>query len=119
MHDDNNFGSIERLIEFGMSMAVAQQMVQTMNHAMQNMNVPTFKTTNVELPRSIEFYALVNDIPQGPFTESQMREHMRSGEIKSSTMVWMSGMPNWLPAHLVPEVDRLLRLTPPPIGNNT
>jgi hypothetical protein len=119
MHDDNNFGSIERLIEFGMSMAVAQQMVQTMNYAIQNMNVPTFKETNVGMPSAREFYAVVNDIPQGPFTESKLREHMNSGEVTASTMVWTSGMPNWLPAHLVPAVDRLLRLTPPPFGNNT
>ena len=37
---DNNFNSIERLMEFGMGMAVAQQMVNTMNYAMTNMNVP-------------------------------------------------------------------------------
>ena len=37
---ENNFYSIDRLIEFGMGIAVAQQMVRTMNEAMQNMVVP-------------------------------------------------------------------------------
>ena len=42
---DNNFNSIDRLVEFGMGMAVAQQMVNTMNYAMSNMKVPGVGTT--------------------------------------------------------------------------
>ena len=38
--DNNSFFSIDRLVEFGMSMAVANQMVQTMNQFMQAMHVP-------------------------------------------------------------------------------
>lgn len=29
--DDNSFSSIDRLMEFGMSMGIAQQMINTMN----------------------------------------------------------------------------------------
>lgn len=36
---DNSFNSIDRLLEFGMSMAVANQMINTMNYAMSNMNI--------------------------------------------------------------------------------
>jgi hypothetical protein len=116
MYDENNFGSIDRLIEFGMSMAIAQQMVQTMNSAMQNMAVPAFKSTQVDMPRPTEFYALVNDIPQGPFAENQLREHITAGRITQSTMVWMCGMPNWLPAHMVTDVEKLFQFAPPPIA---
>jgi hypothetical protein len=40
MISDNSFFSINRLVEFGMGIAVAQQMVNTMNSAMTNMHVP-------------------------------------------------------------------------------
>ena len=38
--DSNSFFSIDRLVEFGMSLAVAQQMTQMMNQTMQSMYVP-------------------------------------------------------------------------------
>ena len=38
--NDNNFFSVDRLVEFGMGMAMAQQMVNMMNKSMQQMYVP-------------------------------------------------------------------------------
>jgi hypothetical protein len=39
--NEDRFFSINRLVELGMSLAVAQQMVQIMNNAMTNMHVPS------------------------------------------------------------------------------
>ncbi len=38
--NDNNFFSVDRLVEFGMGMAMAQQMVNMMNQSMKQMYVP-------------------------------------------------------------------------------
>ena len=38
--DNNSFFSIDKLVEFGMGMAIAQQMVQTMNKSMVDMHIP-------------------------------------------------------------------------------
>ena len=38
--NDNNFFSIDRLVEFGMGMAMAQQMVGMMNQTIKQMYVP-------------------------------------------------------------------------------
>ena len=38
--DENSFYSVDRLVEFGLGMAMAQQMVQMMNQTMQSMYVP-------------------------------------------------------------------------------
>ena len=113
MDNDNNFNSIERLMEFGMSMAVAQQMMQTMNHAMQNMTTPQFRNVNVPLPQQIHFYALVNDIPQGPFTEQELKAHILANRISKETLVWINGMPGWMQAQQVPEVSEFLVHLPP------
>jgi hypothetical protein len=115
MNNENSFNSIERLVEFGMSMAVAQQMMQTMNHAMQNMVTPQFQQVNVPLPNPIMFYALVNDIPQGPFTEQEFNNFILGARINRETLIWLHGMPGWMPAKLVPEVEKLFALMPPPI----
>lgn len=115
MLNDNSYNSIERLMEFGMSMAVAQQMMQTINHAMQNITTPQFKNLNVPLPQQIHFYALVNDIPQGPFTEQELSGHILANRVSKETLVWLNGMPGWMQAQQVPEVAKLFTLMPPPI----
>lgn len=102
-------------MEFGMSMAVAQQMMQTMNVALSQMQVPKFQNVNIGVPKPIQLYALVNDIPQGPFTESELSGHVTAGRIQKNTMVWLYGLPSWLPAEQVPEVNKLFSLLPPPL----
>ncbi len=37
---EDNFNSVNKLIEFGMSLAIAQQMVKYMNEATTNMKIP-------------------------------------------------------------------------------
>jgi hypothetical protein len=115
MNNDNSFNSIERLMDFGMSMAVAQQMMQTMNHAMQNMVTPQFHQVNVSMPKPVQFYALVNDIPQGPFSEQELSGHILANRVTKETLVWLHGMPGWMQAQQVPEVAKLFALLPPPI----
>ena len=38
--DDNSFNSIDRLVEFGLGVAVANQMIATMNACIGGMRVP-------------------------------------------------------------------------------
>jgi hypothetical protein len=116
MSDDNSFNSIEKMMEFGMSMAVAQQMMQTMNHAMQNMTTPQFQQVNVPMPaNSVQFYALVNDIPQGPFSEKELSSHILANRVTKETLVWIYGMSGWMQAGHVIEVAKLFAMMPPPI----
>ena len=115
MSNDNNFNSIEKMMEFGMSMSIAQQMMQTMNHAMSQMQTPHFNNVNIQVPAPKQFYALVNEIPQGPFTESELTGHIVAGRVQKTTMVWLQGMPSWMPAEQVMDVNKLFALVPPPI----
>jgi hypothetical protein len=110
-----NFNSLDKLLEFGMSMAVAQQMMQTMNNAMNQMQTPQFNSLNMNVPKPMLFYALVNDIPQGPFTEDVIISHIIANRINKVTMVWFNGLPGWMQAEQVPEVNKLFALVPPPL----
>lgn len=98
-----------------MSLAVAQQMMQTMNHALSNMQTPLLKDTNMSSTVPKHFFALVNDIPQGPFTESELTGHIMSGRVLKDTMVWLQGMRSWMPADQVTDVNKLFALVPPSI----
>ena len=64
--DDSSFFSIDRLVEFGMGMAVAQQMVKTMNESMTNMHVPGAMNP-MEKPKEKFFYAMIKAIKQAHF----------------------------------------------------
>lgn len=54
--NDNSFYSIDRLVEFGMGMAMAQQMVRVMNETMQTMYVPGAPNT-ISAPQPLTIYA--------------------------------------------------------------
>lgn len=112
--NDNSFNSIEKLLELGMSMSIAQQMMQTMNHAMSNMQSPRFSNLNVPLPVQVQFYALVNEIPQGPFTEEEIKKYITEGKINSSTLMWKNGLPGWMSAAQLTEIASLFSNVPPP-----
>ena len=57
--DNDSFFSIDRLVEFGMGMAMAQQMVGMMNQTMRQMYVPgSIQTMPAAQP--VTFYVAIN-----------------------------------------------------------
>jgi hypothetical protein len=111
--DENNFYSIDRLVEFGLGLVVAQQMVRTMNDSIQNMAVPGSFT--MQQPNSPAlFYAVVNGGQVGPLSEREVAGLILQKRIVNETYMWKPGMPSWALAGKIPDVVRLAALTPPP-----
>lgn len=110
---ENNFFSMDRLIEFGLSMAVAQQMVNTMNQTMQNMYVPGAQNAMAPMPSQV-YYAVVDGCQVGPLSEADLTKLIVEHKINKDTNVWMPGMNAWQTAEKVPQVMRLVALSPPP-----
>lgn len=110
--NDNGFNSIDKLMEFGMSMVIAQQMMQTMNHALNNMQTPQFSNLSMPLPTQKLYFALVNDIPQGPFTETEISNYIVAKSINEDTLIWNKELPGWMAAKQVPKVNKLFQLNP-------
>ena len=50
---------------------------------------------------------------QGPITMVQLLEAISQGRVTAETLVWMAGIPNWLPAGRVPQL--MNSFGPPPI----
>lgn len=104
----NNFDSLDKLMELGLSMAVAQQMMNTMNHALNNMQVPGAGQP-MQVPK-MSLYAVIGSAQAGPFSEEELARLIAEGRLTAETLVWKSGMPAWVYAREIPEVNKLLML---------
>lgn len=107
---DNSFNSIDRLLEFGMSMAVANQMINTMNYAMSNMNIAGQSSTLSTCPPVIQMYAAIDGKQVGPFSESEIQTLINNGTVTEDTLIWYRGMSAWKYAKDVPLTYKLLLL---------
>lgn len=122
----DDFSSMDRLMEMGMSMALANQMIGTMNQVISNMQMPgtpcysTVSTQNAaahgrkdmceEPPEIPTTYAVVDGHMAGPLSDKQLTHLIRIGTLSSQTLVWRPGMTEWRYAADVPEVYKLILL---------
>lgn len=115
--NDDNFFSIDRLVEFGLGLGVAQQMVQSMNLALQNTYIPgTMNPMQGQLRQPVSFFVILDSKQAGPFTEGDMIRLISEGQVNKATYVWKAGMANWAICENIPEVLRLVALCPPPFN---
>lgn len=116
--DESSFYSIDRLVEFGLTLGVATQMANSMNAGLQAMQIPGAR--NPMQPNALAedqplFYAVLDDKPVGPLATSELSRLIAEGRVTKETYVWKPGMPNWQLAENVPDALRLVALTPPPV----
>ena len=113
--NNDNFFSIERLVEFGLGMAVAQQMVQSMNHALQNTYIAGSMNPMPPQRNASTFYVAIDGKQAGPFSETDLTQLIADGKLDKTSLVWMPGMTTWEAAENVAEVLRIVALSPPPL----
>lgn len=111
--DESSFFSMNRLIEFGMGMSIAQQMIKTMNESMANMHVPGAMNP-MQKPIQHFFYVVVDEKQMGPFSEQELSRMISEKKVAKETYVWMPGLSHWQLAENIPEVLKLVALSPPP-----
>jgi len=122
---EQNFYSTDRLVEFGMSIAIAQQMVKSMNEMMATTKVPDPRMHTVlpqkpgqilpVLPERI-YYAVFEGKQAGPFSETEIARLIADKKITKESLLWHPGLDAWKTAENIPEILRLVALTPPSIG---
>lgn len=112
-----DFSSIDKLVEFGMGMAVAQQMISTMNSAMNNMqvagvNAGTTGQSGTASPAAVSktWYAVINDRQVGPLNQGDLSTLIQNSNITDATLMWCPGMSGWQLASNIPEVYKLFLL---------
>ena len=122
--DENNFFSLDKLVEFGMGMAVATQMAASMNSTLSQMPVPGVQNemqgklgySNTE--SSQLYYIAIEGQPAGPFAPSELPKLIEQKKLTSETYVWKPGMTNWTLAQNVTDILNIVALTPPPIPDS-
>ena len=118
--DESSFYSIDRLVEFGLTLGVATQMASSMNASLQAMQIPGAR--NPMQPNALTedqplFYAVLDGKSVGPLAISELSRLIAEKRVTKETYVWKPGMPDWQLAENVPEVLKLVALTPPPVPN--
>lgn len=113
--NENSFFSIDRLIEFGLGMGMARQMVNVMNESMKNMSVPGAASTIPQPQLQTNLYVAIEGKPVGPLTELEFGSLVTQQKVKKDSLVWMPGMLTWKPLEQVPAVLKIVALAPPPL----
>jgi hypothetical protein len=113
--DNSSFFSIDRLIEFGLGMGIARQMVGMMNQSMQSMYVPG---SIQSMPTSIAqtYFVAINGQQVGPLNDTELSQLISQKKVTKDTLAWMPGMTGWKPIEQVPAILKLVALTPPPLN---
>lgn len=114
--DSNDFFSLDRLLEFGLGMGMAQQMIDTMNQSMKSMYIPGSIQSMPQQPIASIYYVAIDGQQTGPLRESELMELIKDKKVSKDTLAWMPGMATWLPIEKVPAILKLIALTPPPLN---
>ena len=112
--DNESFYSIDRLVEFGMGMAMAQQMVGMMNQTMRQMYVPGC-IQSMPAVQPVTFYVAINGRQVGPISESEFTQLVTTQQVTKDTLAWMPGMLAWKPIEQIPSILKVIAVAPPPI----
>ena len=112
--DNSSFFSMDKLVEFGMGIAVAKQMAESMNASLAQMPIPGAGKVNDQNDDKA-YFVVMDGKAEGPYSLTDMARLVGIGRIHKETYVWKPGMANWDLAENVDGLLRLIALTPPPI----
>lgn len=112
-----DFSSIDRLVEFGLGLGLAQQMVNTMNYTMNTMKVAGVNAgTTGPIPAGacsigVKWYAVVDNKIVGALTQAELERLIKEGKISEDSFIWREGMNEWKLASDIPVINKIILLT--------
>ena len=126
MNDNNNYGfySMDKLIEFGLGMTMARQMMKVMNESMEGMQTPATpkplqqQALHVQQVHPVApsiYYVCIDGKSAGPFNEMEITKLITSKRIDKDTLAWIPGQSQWEKIENIPAILRIVALTPPPL----
>jgi membrane protease subunit (stomatin/prohibitin family) len=97
----------------GAGMAMANAMTGALNQpAQQPAAGPAMPPP---LPQAVSFFVGIDGKQEGPFDMAGLQARVNAGLLKRATLVWRQGMPGWVAAETVPELQGLFAAVPPPL----
>jgi len=98
--------------------AVGQNIAGSMNNMMAGMNQPVQNGMTPPPVPGVTYYVAVNGQATGPYDISTLKQMMTGGQFTSDSLVWKSGMAEWVKAGVVDDMKQLFPDIPPiPKGN--
>jgi membrane protease subunit (stomatin/prohibitin family) len=98
--------------------AMGNQMAGMMNQMGNSMNPqnpqPPGSNQMPPPPPVTQYMLSVNGQQSGPFNMQQLQQLLMNGQLQRNTYVWKQGMPNWVEADQVMELQGLFNSVPPP-----
>lgn len=116
--NDSDFFSVDKLVEFGLSLAISQQMVASMNQTINASIVPGAMNSMQSNASAELFYFAINGQQAGPFTGRDTIELLQQGKLNKDTLSWKPGMTSWKKLEEVPEILKYIALTPPKLPHS-
>jgi membrane protease subunit (stomatin/prohibitin family) len=98
--------------------AMGNQMAGMMSQMGNNMNAQMQSTSPVPPPPPLpSYYLALNGQQNGPYTISQLKDMVLSGQFQQNSYVWKHGMQNWEEAGKLLDLQNLFNSnqTPPPL----
>jgi len=118
----NNPGGVAGAgVGIGAGVAMGAQMVNAMGlggaAGMANAGGAAVQGTGAppSIPGAAGFHIALNGQQTGPFDLSALQGQADSGQLKRDSLVWKTGMAQWLKAGDVPELSALFADVPPPV----
>lgn len=108
----NPSGGAGEGIGMGMGFAMASQMMQGMQ---QGQSTEKGAGAPPPVPGQVTYFVAVDGQPTGPFDIQALLNGIRSGDITGETLVWKTGLANWMAASSFTELATSFQSTPPPI----
>ena len=111
------YGSIDKLVDFGMSGQLAQSMMQTMNTVIANTQIPNYSLNNkIDMTNQVavspveqRFYVVINDSTIGPLSMDELSLKVVQKDITGESLVWYKGLPGWVEAKKLEELTLLFK----------
>lgn len=115
--DESNFFSMDKLVEFGLGIAISRQMVQTMNQTIANTQIEGTLSPYQVNSDVIVYYFVISGNSTGPFSIQETISLMQQKKITKDTLVWKPGYSSWIIIENDPLLLKYIALQPPQIPN--
>ncbi len=103
MEDSSAF--IEKMLELGIGMSMIKQVPDIMSSCLSTQN--SVQRQVPPSPVQQLTYLVVDGTQAGPFNNDELVKLIQNDLLKSDTLVWKEGFPDWKAASSVPEINKL------------
>ncbi|MEZ5003011.1 MAG: SPFH domain-containing protein [Chitinophagales bacterium] len=107
----NPSGGAGEGIGMGIGFAMAQQMMTQMS----TQQVAKGESVPPPLPNQVAYYVAKDGQSTGPFDIALIKDGIQTGAIQPESLIWKTGLVNWMPAASLTELSAAFNTMPPPI----